>query len=567
MATPYIKNDGSSTSAGFTSLSNPVFVGDMEVISPPDPNCNSNPRNMVETSPPEQKQKNTEKEEIPILGLDATAARLKNQNKWTNPLFQKHDQPSNATATGPGGALRAGKKESKPKSRDSEKAPVQSSRVQKSHHDARPDQKGRKCHVCGSLDHIKPQCPVRQTQNKSRKQGYVYTSLMEENQKLQGEIDALKAQKVAKAEDLCAESACGGTPTEVPEEKKVDPPVPYDNQVPRLNGKTWEYSMPLEEFDHISGKCAEICWFLFEFAATFNFTIWFWIKFYTLYAASVSMMWLASVLSLKLFNWAEVYVEGDDGGYERDFVGRAFFRWFEGQVRMTHEEMIENFERRVEYYRKYLMKFYRFLTGGRRGLALAIHLSRPVAIFFTLFSFFAYFWSILPIFEICLTIALLAPIYAVGIIFWLWLNYKTLFKVKHVYKTKNTRIADFIDRRPISIATCDVEHPRVTGCVKHIATVDLDLRFLGTYHFCSLIKEEILPNMELMIQMSANTNMFFPDDSTALNFFKKQPSRIQTVNTNRVDDVKEHQTAQTTLLSFAVYKDFQRRARLSGVPY
>jgi hypothetical protein len=90
------------------------------------------------------------------------------------------------------------------------------------------------------------------------------------------------------------------------------------------------------------------------------------------------------------------------------------------------------------------------------------------------------------------------------------------------------------------------------GVVKHISDVYVDLGFLGTFFFCNVLKEEILPNMELMVQMSANTNMFFPDDATALNFFKKQPSRIQTVNTNRIDDVKDDQTAQTTLLSFAV---------------
>lgn len=530
MQTPISRNDGSSTSAGYTSPCHPVFVGDMEVISPP-----------------EQERKSEKSEEV-LVPLKSASDSIPTQTK------QKHVPPlPRNPAVKPGGALNNGKAPVPYRPKTSRKQ--QAGGVSKSHSDTRPDQKGRRCHVCKSPDHIKSQCPVRQNENKSRKQSFVYQSLLDENQRLKGDNDALKELR---AQDLAVE------PVEVVE---AVPAPPYESQNNRLNGKTWEYSIELDEVSLIQKRSVEIVWAFVEAALTINFTLTFWVKFYTLYILSVLAMWAASVASIRVLTWAEVYTENEEGELVRDFAGRSLLERFREAVAITNDDMVANFEERVSKYRSGFSWLYQFLTGGRKGLSLAVFLAQPLSLLFMFWGTFIAALTVLPVIEIFLICCIFAPFYVIGFMFWLWYNYKRFFKVKHTYKTKSTRIMDFIDRRPVSIAICDVEHPRVVGRVKHKAVVELDLGFFGCYEYCEVVKEEILPNMELMVQMVSAGNLFFPDDTTALNFFKKQPARIANINTNRVDDVKDVQTAQTSLLAFAVYKDFKRKSTLSGLPY
>lgn len=137
-------------------------------------------------------------------------------------------------------------------------------------------------------------------------------------------------------------------------------------------------------------------------------------------------------------------------------------------------------------------------------------------------------------------------------------------RIKHIFTVTDfglprTARQRTIDLRPDSIALADIKHdsPIVTE-FRHDTEMLLDFGFfgkLGGFVFSTVSGSFYL---ELAIQMISGANRYFPDDATALAFFRKQPGRICTVNTDRFEDAANCLTANTSTVAFAMYKDFGR---------
>jgi hypothetical protein len=539
----------SSSSSGETSPNNDVLTWDISQVSGPNGFSTIGfPRSTLRMA----------SATLPVsLGLSEVAGTA-----VTAALGQKHGPTSNSKATGARGTSAPGKAQgkSRPKSPKSKQVPKpahdqrKGKGIQKPHSAPRSDQTRRTCFVCGSESHIKAQCPKKQSQNSGKQKDSVYQNLLGEMDKLKGENDALR--EIADAADqrlveAMIETASDEEAVEVVQPKNEES-KPSD--CVRLEQKTWEYDMPTEEGKLIASRALEMGAKATDVAFFFGYSLWLWLKVFVFYVVvRITLALIHFELLTYLFN-RQMYIE---------------FQWadnlylaMDGVLEELDDVFWSKFRRHrwvVDWYVDQTTGAFRPIPFVMRLCKHAFWLSIVLYVFQWTYNHFQLFWWVSLVSKI-------VPYLVAPSLLLLYYYKSSIFRTRHVYKVLEVGDPDFDDQRPISISLCEMEIPRVEAYVNHRASVWIDLGFFGAFKFCDIIDENITPNLELMTQMTSNVNMFFPDDETAFAYFTKQPSRIQSVNTNRVDDILHDQTAQTSLVAFAVYKDFKRRARLAGLP-
>lgn len=431
-----------------------------------------------------------------------------------------------------------------------------------------PDRRGlslRTCFSCGSSSHKKAQCPQLRGTRDSRKRDFVHAGFVDELQKMKGENDALR-QVIGEMNEVCGPTSevvatrentpedketCVDEGDSLAEEEPVEPVRP-DNQSHKLIGMRWEYDMPAEDFRLISGAVLRFGRIATDVGFLLSYSVWLWVQVLFLYSMALPFAWVIEFIIAYYANFLQV-----DG---RPYLEALEFVW--ARVDELAALAKANILRHVYIFEG----LWRFVSNDEQGFKLFFRLSKRLSYAIIFVQIVVQIERWFPILQIIWIYVWLSPWFIAPILFLFFSNYRRFFVVNHTYELVKVRHDDYVDQRPQSNSLCDIKVPRVASRVEHVSSVHLDFGFVGKFWFCEVVREQLRPNIELAIQMASGVNLFFPDDQTALNFFTKQPSRLQSLNSNRVADIQHTQTAQSSLLAFAVYKDFSRRARLAGAP-